>query len=105
MYLNKCILGQFQLTHCLCWNLMSIDFFGRFWNIIIFVFFGLIFSFHLSQYKESAFKQFCNPVFDLDRITKSSAYKSEFIFFSHLEEQMGQIRCFQINVADCLNRG
>ena len=81
MYLNKCILGQFQLTHCLCWNLMSIDFFGRFWNIIIFVFFGLIFSFYLSQYKESAFKQFCNPVFDLDRITKSSAYKSEFIFF------------------------
>ena len=85
-------------------NLMSIDFFGRFWNIIIFVLFGLIFSFHLSQYKESAFKQFCNPVFDFDRITKSSAYKSEF-FFSHLEEQMGQIRCFRINVVDCLNRG
>ena len=63
-------------------NLMSIDFFAPFWNIIIFVFFRLIFSFHLSQYKESAFKlkQFCNPVFDLDRITKSSAYKSEFIF-------------------------
>ena len=54
-------------------NLMSIDFFGRFWNIIIFVFFRLIFSFHLSQ--------FCNPVFDLAGITKSSAYKSEFIFF------------------------
>ena len=61
--------------------LMSIDFLGRFWNIIIFVFFGLNFSFHLSQYKENAFKQFCNPVFDLDRITKSSVYKSESIFF------------------------
>ena len=61
-------------------NLMSMDFFGHFWNIIIFVFFGLIFSFYLSQHKESAFKQFCNPVFDLDRITKSSAYKSEYIF-------------------------
>ena len=82
-------------------NLMSMDFFGRFWNIIIFVFFGLIFSFYLSQHKESAFKQFCNPVFDLDRITKSSAYKS----VPHLEEQMGQITCFRINVADCLNRG
>ena len=64
-------------------NLMSTDFFGRFWNIIIFVFFGLIFSFHLSQYKESAFKQFCSPVFDLDRITKLSACKSEFIFFRY----------------------
>ena len=64
-------------------NLMSMDFFGRFWNIIIFVFFRLIFSLHLSQYKESAFKQFCNAVFDLDRITKSSAYKSEFMFFPY----------------------
>ena len=82
-------------------NLISIDFFGRFWDIIIFVFCGLIFSFHLSQFKDSAFKEFCNPVFDLDRITKSSAYKS----VSHLEEQMGQITCFRINVADCLNRG
>ena len=82
-------------------NLISIDFFWRFWDIIIFVFCGLIFSFHLSQFKDSAFKQFCNPVFDLDRITKSSAYKS----VSHLEEQMGQITCFRINVADCLNRG
>ena len=82
-------------------NLISIDFFGRFWDIIIFFFFGLIFSFHLSQFKDRAFKQFCNPVFDLDRITKSSAYKS----VSHLEEQMGQITCFRINVADCLNRG
>ena len=82
-------------------NLISTDFFGRFWDIIIFVFCGLIFSFHLSQFKDSAFKQFCNPVFDLDRITKSSAYKS----VSHLEEQMGQITCFRINVADCLNRG
>ena len=62
-------------------NLMSMDFFGRFWNIVILVFFRLIFSYHLSEYKESAFKQFCNPVFDLDRITKSSAYKSEFMFF------------------------
>ena len=62
-------------------NLISIDFFGRFWDIIIFVFCGLIFSFHLSQFKDSAFKQFCNPVFDLDRITKSSAYKSEYIFY------------------------
>ena len=82
-------------------NLISIDFSGRFWDIIIFVFCGLIFSFHLSQFKDSAFKQFCNPVFDLDRITKSSAYKS----VPHLEEQMGQITCFRINVADCLNRG
>ena len=85
-------------------NLISIDFSGRFWDIIIFVFCGLIFSFHLSQFKDSAFKQFCNPVFDLDRITKSSAYKSEFTF-SHLEEQMCQMTCFRINVADCLNRG
>ena len=82
-------------------NLISIDFFGRFWDSIIFVFFGLIFSFHLSQFKDSAFKQFCNPVFDLDRITKLSAYKS----VSHLEEQIGQITCFRINVAGCLNRG
>ena len=26
------------------------------------------------------FKQFCNPVLDLDRMIKSSAYNSEFIF-------------------------
>ena len=62
-------------------NLMSMDFFECFRNIIIFVFFRSIFSLHLSQYKESAFKQYCHAVFDLDRIFKSSAYKSEFMFF------------------------
>ena len=43
-----------------------------------FVFFGLIFSIHASQYEESVFKQFCNPILDLDRIIKSSAYNNEF---------------------------
>ena len=33
----------------------------------------------MSQYEESAFRQFCNPILDLDRIIKSSAYRSEFI--------------------------
>ena len=62
-------------------KVMSTDFLGCFWNIIIFsFFFGLIFNIHASQYEESVFKQFCNPVLDLDRITKSSAYYSEFIF-------------------------
>ena len=40
--------------------------------------FGLIFSTHASQYEESVFKQFCNPILDLDRIIKSSAYNNEF---------------------------
>ena len=62
-------------------KLMSTDFLGCFWNIIIFgFFFGLIFNIHVSQYEGSVFKQFCNPVLDLDRITKSSAYYSEFTF-------------------------
>ena len=33
----------------------------------------------MSQYEESAFRQFCNPILDLDRIIKPSAYRSEFI--------------------------
>ena len=48
-------------------------------NIIIFVFFGLIFNIRVSQYEESVFRQFYNPILDLDRIIKSSAYRSEFI--------------------------
>ena len=40
--------------------MVSTDFLGRFWNIIIFVFFGMIFNIHVSQYGESVFKQFCN---------------------------------------------
>ena len=60
-------------------KLMSTDFIGRFWNIIIFVFLGLTFSIHVLQYEERVFKQFCNPVLDLDRMIKSSAYNSEFI--------------------------
>ena len=89
-------------------NLMSRDFLGVFleYHNNIFVFFGLIFSFHLSQYKESTFKQFCNPVFNLDRIITLNHLRTKVnLFFSHLEEQMGQIRCFRINVVDCLNRG
>ena len=61
-------------------KLMSTDFLGRFWKIIIFVFLGLTFSIHVLQYEERVFKQFCNPVLDLDRMIKSSAYNSEFIF-------------------------
>ena len=61
-------------------KLMSTDFLGRFWKIIIFVFLGLTFSIHVLQYEERVFKQFCNPVLDLDRMIESSAYNSEFIF-------------------------
>ena len=60
-------------------KLTSTDFLGLFWNIIIFVFFRLIFNIHASQYEKGVFKQFCNPVLDLNRIIKSSAYNSEFI--------------------------
>ena len=58
----------------------STDFLGRFWRINTFVFLGLTFSIHVLQYEERVFKQFCNPVLDLDRMIKSSAYNSEFIF-------------------------
>ena len=61
-------------------KLMSTDFLGRFWNIIIFVFLVLTFSIHVLQYEERVFKQFCIPVLDLDRMIKSSAYNSEFTF-------------------------
>ena len=46
-----------------------------------FCFLGIDFlSIHVLQYEERVFKQFCNPVLDLDRMIKSSAYNSEFIF-------------------------
>ena len=61
-------------------KLMLTDFLGRFWNIIIFVLLVLTFSIHVLQYEERVFKQFCIPVLDLDRMIKSSAYNSEFIF-------------------------
>ena len=46
-------------------KLMSTDFLGHFWSIIIFVFLGLTFSIHVLQYEERVFKQFCNPVYSL----------------------------------------
>ena len=45
---------------------------------IIFVFFVLISSFHLSQYASSLLRHFCRPSFEVDMITRSSAY------FKHL---------------------
>ena len=48
------------------------------------------------------FKQFCNPVLDLDRMIKSSAYNSEFIFVPF---GMDQTACFRINTENCLYRG
>ena len=82
-------------------KLMSTDFLGRFWKIIIFVFLGLTFSIHVLQYEERVFKQFCNPVLDLDRMI-DRMIKS---FLFHLEEQMDQTACFRINTANCLYRG
>ena len=32
------------------------------------------------QQEDNIFRQFCNPILDLDNITRSSAYKSEFNF-------------------------
>ena len=63
-------------------KLLSTDFLGRFWNIIIFVFFGLIFnvtSMFRNMNEVCFLKQFCNPILDLDKIIQSSAYNSEFV--------------------------
>lgn len=53
-------------------KVMSIEFLGHFLKIIIFFFFGLILSVQDLQYEDSVFRQFCNPVLDLDEIIKSS---------------------------------
>ena len=78
MYLNRCIIEQFQLVRCLFQINSQWFSLGVFEISLFFVFLGMICSIHVSQYEESAFKQFCNPVLDLKRIIKSSAYKSEF---------------------------
>ena len=80
-------------------KLLSTDFLGRFWKIIIFVYFGLIFNITsmFCKMNEVCFlKQFCNPILDLDKIIQSSAYNSEFIFVP-FGKQMDQIVCFRIN--------
>ena len=58
---------------------VSTHFLGLFLNIFFFVFFGLIFNVHVSQYEEGTFRQCCNPILDLERIIKSPSYRSEFI--------------------------
>jgi len=85
---------------------MSTYFLGRFWNIIIFVFLGLTFSIHVLQYKERVFKQLCcNPALDLDRMIKSSAYNSEFIFVPFGRTNGSDSVFSNINTANCLYRG
>ena len=93
MYLNRCILEKFQLVRCLFQSYSQRITLGVFevslfllsllllffYFYLLFFFFGLIFKIHVSQYEESAFRQYCNPVLDLNRTIKSSAYKSEFI--------------------------
>ena len=49
------------------------------------------------------FKQFCNPILDLDKIIKSYAYNSEFIFVP-LGKKMDHMVCSRINMSDCLYR-
>ena len=41
---------------------------------------GLILSVQDLQYEDSVFRQFSNSVLDLDKIIKSSVYKSKFVF-------------------------
>ena len=77
--LNRCILEQFQLSRSLCCNLYQRISLGVFEISLFCFFFQFIWSIHASQYEGNVFKQFCNPILDLDRIIKSSTYNDEFI--------------------------
>ena len=97
VYLDRCILERFQLARCLCWSWCQRIFLEfSFWTIIIFVFFGLIFDIHVSQYEGNVLKQFCSPtVLDLNRMIKSSAYNSKFLFLCIWKNKWIRQRVFE----------
>ena len=98
MYLNRCILEQFQLVRCLFQSYSQRISLGVFEISLSLFCFLLIINIHVSQYEESAFKQFCNPVLD-------HLHTRVNLFRLHLEERMDQTSCFRINTANCLYRG
>ena len=62
------------------WNWeLTRDFELCFWNIITFVFFGLISINHFSHHSCSWLRQCCKPDLDFENITRSSAYDKLFI--------------------------